>query len=379
MSDELVPFTDKAFAEPLEQLKDLLSQSRRAFLFGAGCSACAGLPLMRDLTDKVLSEKKMTERTKTILQSLQKIYGQSQSATIEDYMSEMVDWLSIAERRSAKGNNSSPVQLGGEGYSLGEISTALDETKTSIASQIESAKIDLQTHRKFVRIIHRTLQSGKSTSGRIVDYFVLNYDTLVEDSLGMERVVYADGFEGGTTAWWNEKGFHREDVAARVFKIHGSIDWCPNEKETLPRRVRPQIRSEATPAPVLIYPAATKYQEAQRDPFAQILSFLRQSLRPSQGLEIVLAICGYGFGDTHINFEIDQALHDSEQRLTIVAFTSDDTPQGKLREWLGDSTLRDQVRVYANKGFFHGAEKRESRTGVPWWKFEILTRLLGGE
>ena len=48
---------------------------------------------------------------------------------------------------------------------------------------------------------------------------------------------------------------------------------------------------------VLIWPATTKYRETQRDPYAQILDFMRQSLRPPMRSEVVLTICGYAFGD----------------------------------------------------------------------------------
>jgi len=35
--------------------------------------------------------------------------------------------------------------------------------------------------------------------------------------------------------------------------------------------------------------------------------------------------------------------------------------------------------VYANKGFLHGNKKSKQASNLPWWKFEILARLLGGE
>lgn len=129
---------------------------------------------------------------------------------------------------------------------------------------------------------------------------------------------------------------------------------------------------------VLIYPAATKYQETQRDPFAQMLNHLRQSLCPSEGKEMVLAICGYSFGDSHIDLELENALYKSEGRLTIAAFVGTNEPERKLKEWLDEPTFSEQIRVYANRGFFHGASKLKLDDEIPWWKFEILTRLLGG-
>ena len=94
---------------------------------------------------------------------------------------------------------------------------------------------------------------------------------------------------------------------------------------------------------------------------------------------MVLVICGYSFGDSHIDLEIEKALYQSEGRLTIVAFVSTNEPEGKLLSWLSDDTISDQVRVYANKGFFHGNKKFVQDAELPWWKFEILAQLLGGK
>ena len=94
---------------------------------------------------------------------------------------------------------------------------------------------------------------------------------------------------------------------------------------------------------------------------------------------MVLVICGYSFGDSHIDLEIDNALHQSNRRLTIAAFTGTDEPEGKLKEWLADPAIAEQVRVYAKSGLFHGEKKVTLDDEIPWWKFEILAKLLGGD
>jgi hypothetical protein len=94
---------------------------------------------------------------------------------------------------------------------------------------------------------------------------------------------------------------------------------------------------------------------------------------------MVLAICGYSFGDSHIDLEIENALYQSEGRLTIAAFVSTDKPEGRLSTWLADTVISEQIRVYTNKGYFHGDKIIEFDYNIPWWRFEILARLLGGE
>ena len=149
----------------------------------------------------------------------------------------------------------------------------------------------------------------------------------------------------------------------------------------LPRRIRrrplPDCLGQSDD--ILIYPAATKYKEAQRDPYAQVFGVMRTALRPVVGTEVVLAICGYGFGDDHINAELDRALREAEGRLTVVVMSGLEGPPTVVQAWLEDVAVRDQVRVFARRGVFHGSTARTSDLDLPWWKFESLTRLLGGE
>lgn len=377
MSDDLSVFSSPELKDVVQDMRDLLSQSRLAFLFGAGCSKIAGLPLMPELTETVLGHNGIGDDTKKLLDKVRELFSGAASATIEDYMSEIVDLLSIAERRTRRGATQSKVLVGDQRRDATELQNALDEIKGAVSSAIGDKEVDIATHQQFVRAIHSSLRAGKA--GRGVDYFILNYDTLIEDALGLERVIYCDGFTGAATGWWEPRTFRSDGKAARVFKIHGSIDWCLLEDDSLPRRIRSGIKTESDKKHVLIYPAATKYQETQRDPFAQMLHYMRQSLCPGEGKEMVLAICGYSFGDSHIDLEIENALYQSEGRLTIAAFINSNEPESKLRNWLDDPTINEQIRVYANNGFFHGNRQSKQDFDLPWWKFEILTRLLGGE
>lgn len=377
MSENLALFSSPDLKDIVQDMRELLSQNRLAVLLGAGCSKNAGLPLMPELTDEVLKHEKIGKETKKILDKICELFSGAKYATIEDYMSEIVDLLSIANRRTQRGATQSKVSVGDHERDATELQAALDEIKQAVSSAIGDKEVDVTTHQQFIRSIHGSLQAGKP--GRGVDYFILNYDTLLEDALGLERVTYCDGFTGAATGWWEPSTFRADRKAARVFKIHGSIDWCLLKDDTLPRRIRSGIKTESVKSHILIYPAATKYQETQRDPFAQMLHYMRQSLRPGEREEMVLSICGYNFGDSHINLEIENALYQSEERLTVAAFVATDKPEGKLNKWLTDASISEQIRVYANKGFFHGDKTHELKKEIPWWKFEILARLLGGE
>lgn len=380
--DDLSFLKQAKFVDSIKKLEELMSQNKRSFLLGAGCSLCAGLPLTSKLTNEVTSDNKLQGSTKDLLKIIEAKFSGSVTATIEDYMSELVDLLSIAERREDNGSTNKKVDIDGKAYEANQLREALKDIKSSIARCIDSRKLNITVHREFVRAVHQILRSGKGNGANLVDYFILNYDTLIEDVLALERLSYSDGFSGGATAWWDDSVFKQDGIQARVLKIHGSIDWIQLDGDPLPRRIRLSGQNFSGIDPkdkVLIWPAATKYQESQKDPYAQILAVMRNALRPAVHAETVLAICGYRFGDSHINIEIDRALRESEGRLTVLIFTENDSPIGQLKLWFDDVAVREQVRIYAKRGFYHGETSVTSETDLPWWKFEVLARILGGE
>lgn len=378
-SDDLSALREKPFSVAVTKFEELLNQSGRAFLIGAGCSKCAGLPLTAELTTKTLDSTKLDDTSKAILTAVKDLFDGAAGAHIEDYLSELIDLLAIAERRVERGAKQKDITLGADKYTAAQLRSAADSIKRVIAAVIER-KASIETHRAFAAAVHRPLRVGKAVHGQVVDYLVLNYDTAIEDALALERVPFSDGIDGGVTGWWNPQTFDREGLAARVLKLHGSINWCALADDPLPRRIAMSLEvAGVNDRRILIWPASTKYRETQFDPYAQLMELARRVMRPSRGSQRVLVVCGYGFGDAHINIEVDRALRESAGDLTVVAFTSENEPTGQLKSWTEDESIRDQVLIFANRGFFHGDVSEKSKTDLLWWKFENITRLLGGE
>jgi len=379
MIDDLSELKQPAFATALNDLDDLLAQSGNVFLLGAGCSKCAGLPLTDELTTKTLSSTKLDSTTKTILSAIKSLFTGAPGANIEDYLSEIVDLLAIAERRTLRGATSNAATLNGITYTAIQLKEAAEQIKQAIAEMI-SQTVTMDVHWNFIKAVHRPMRPGRTNPTRPVDYLVLNYDTLIESALALEKLRYADGMSGGHCAWWDYETFQAEGLAARVLKLHGSIDWSELPNDPMPRRI---ARGCTLPLgheqSVLIWPASTKYRETQRDPYAQLIDLARRIVHPQSGFQIVLTICGYSFGDSHINIEIERALRESGGELTMVVFTADEEPKGELKKLHEDKRVTDQVRIYARRGFFHGATVAKSTIDLPWWKFENITRLFGGE
>ncbi len=377
--DDLSILREKPFSEAVAKFEELLVQTGRAFLIGGGCSKCAGLPLASELTDEVLDSSELDDTSKAILAAIKDAFAGAGSAYIEDFLSELIDLLAIAERRVDRGATQKDIRLGATGYTVVQLRDAADQIKRAIAKAIEK-EVSIEVHRAFVAAVHRPLRVGKAGPGQVVEYLVLNYDTAIEDALALERVPFSDGIDGGVTGWWNPQAFDRDGLAARVLKLHGSINWCELPGDLLPRRIASSLQvTGAHDRRVIIWPASTKYRETQLDPFAQLADRARRVIRPDRGSQRVLVICGYGFGDAHINSEVDRALRESAGDLTVVAFTSESEPTGQLRAWTEDEGIREQVLVFANRGFFHGDSSERSATDLLWWKFENITRLLGGE
>ncbi len=377
--DDLSVLREKPFSEAVAKFEELVVQSGRAFLIGAGCSKCAGLPLTGELTAEVLGSSELDGTSKAILTAVKNLFAGAANAHIEDYLSELIDLLAIAERRVDRGATQKDITLGATGYTVAQLRGAADQIKRAIASVIEK-KVSIAIHRAFVVAVHRPLREGRTAPGQVVDYLVLNYDTAIEDALALERVPFSDGIDGGVTGWWNPKTFDRDGLAARVLKLHGSINWCELPSDPLPRRFASSLQvTDANDRRILIWPASTKYRETQLDPFAQLADRARGVMRPNHGFQRVLVICGYGFADAHINIEVDRGLRESAGNLTVVAFTSESEPTGQLKTWTEDERIREQVLIFANRGFFHGDSSEKSTTDLLWWKFENITRLLGGE
>ena len=81
----------------------LNSGAARIFLIGAGCSYCAGLPLTMDLTSDVLDSGRLNDTARDILSHVKDSFDGGEGSHIEDYLSEIIDLLAIAERRASRG------------------------------------------------------------------------------------------------------------------------------------------------------------------------------------------------------------------------------------------------------------------------------------
>ena len=386
---------DEIIQEYYEKIPELLGQPRVSFLIGAGCSVCAGLPFMGGLTNQIcdslspdktsnLDEKEAYE----LLQEIKMKFDGLDNVSIEDFLSEIQDIDAILHRQSTKGIKNPTYPSNSGKYGVLHTKLLLKHIKEEIRKILGGDINTITFHRKFCKAIHYDLVKGRNRTKHPVNYFVLNYDTLIEDALALEGISFDDGFVGGATAWWDYLRFGGEEyllggkraLEAKVYKLHGSIDWIRPEKSEFPIRMRLTLPKEeiiGNGEPVVIYPSSTKYKETQYDPYAQMMMSFRKYLTATENH--ILAIIGYGFNDEHINIEIYNAIRNSNGALSVVIFYGGDKLSSSLGSWLLDEDINSRILILGKKGIWKdGHELLKASKDIEWYKFESLCDLVSG-
>ena len=376
--------------DSLKQLDQLLSSSNQSWLFGAGISLDAGIPLMGALTEQIFSkaDSDTTDPAKNVLETVKAELPEN--AHIEHILSHLGDYAAIAERSKEKKVKFGAVTLELEALNkihakilkwISEIirwgyKAANGDEPEQIGTR-ENPIVRVDSHQAFVSAIFNRSQAGIAQRRKAVRLFTINYDTLLEDALSLGCFSHWDGFLGGAVAFRSHHFGEDEPqfgYRAHVIKLHGSIDWHLGDDDRV-YRVRDNDLYPKKSSRVIIYPQATKYLATQIDPFAAQFDLFRRTLASSE--ENILAICGYSFGDEHINQEIELALQRPENKTTIIAFSSS---LNKVLEKWRSLIWAKRLYVISGQGLYVGNEgpffKPPAAESWNWWKFEGATKIL---
>ena len=152
--------------------------------------------------------------------------------------------------------------------------------------------------------------------------FTLNYDECLEcvfsDELGEVNSNWTSGFD---EKGWNPELLNSDKYTAYIYKLHGSLDWADDEKIGIcsvkwpPAEDSEEISEEFDP--LLIFGGRDDKLQAV-DPFLTLLFHFQQTLNVSD----ILVTVGYGFGDTHVNAMILEALQRDPQKRCIIVNTN---------------------------------------------------------
>jgi SIR2-like domain len=237
--------------------------------------------------------------------------------------------------------------------------------------------VEIAPHLQFMEALFDGLLAARDRRLRPVEFFTTNYDTLIEDALALRGIPYVDGFRGGAVGYWDhsvylDSGDTGSGLRANVTKIHGSIDWAlTQDQKIVRRRIGDVYPSGGDGGEVLIYPQATKYEFVRREPFDSLFQRFRSVL--TRNAAQVLFVCGYGFGDEHVNRELEEALARIGSQLTLVALTQQ--RGDRLTKW-GARSFGERVYVLSEDGAWCGNDGPYLKGAKNWWTFEGMTALV---
>lgn len=416
--------SEAAYLEELDKvathLDDLLNLERQVWLFGAGISKDAGIPLMYPLTKRVESLLSSQDGELGVVDTARSasIYEQVRSqlpddSHVEHLLSQIGDLVTLAERKLEKAVTLDQATISAEElrHAHRHIQLAIRYTvengyvpgwsngTSSVPERVGSPEkviVDRTHHDRFVHNLFFRRRAGKEQNPS-VRFVTTNYDTLLEDALAHAHIGYVDGFAGGATGFWDPRNSEQrlQDIrkvnchTASVCKLHGSIDWIADDKDVVMRVRSAVIKAEDAGQQLLIYPQATKYQVTQRDPFATLFADFRNSLARSG--PSLLIVCGYSFGDDHVNEEIERALRTGPSGLTVVALCFQATDkQGELLEmqgiprvvadWLQHPEYGSRVVVVGSHGYYRNGLQNSipmpSKATLKWCSFAGIADFL---
>lgn len=115
-----------------------------------------------------------------------------------------------------------------------------------------------------------------------VEVFTPNYDLLMEQAFEERRVPYFDGFVGSRHTFFDLISMENDILPprwARLWKVHGSINWWRTPKGDVERR------NEIVPGDrQMIYPSHLKYDQSRRMPYFAMIDRLRAFLTQGQAV-----------------------------------------------------------------------------------------------
>lgn len=277
----------------------LASRSRHVCAFlGAGSSRACGLPGMKELQERVVLDLKAGDK--------EAFKRQLKGRNLEETLTHI--------RRIA-------ALVSGETEFDGLTNKKAKALDSAVCKAIVKA-LDIKNAR--LEPMYRFAAWAARADYKLpIELFTVNYDLLLETALDSLRVPYFDGFVGTIQARFHTKlvegkfGADRELIPAffvRLWKMHGSVNWCWQEDRQIVRLGHPIAEGAAA-----IFPSDTKYEESRRVPFIVLQDCFRRALHEP---ETLVLISGYSFRDPHMNDIIfDAASHCPRSEFQVFCYS----------------------------------------------------------
>lgn len=295
MINNILTYDPSEYIRGLQQL--LVSDKKKiAFLCGAGTSLAkktektVTVPAIQKMTQKIETELKKVSEFNIAIDEIKQEIGEDKF-NIETLLT------NIEEKRNIIGNG----QLNGLDKAM--FDTLAEKIKDNIRDIVSVHNL-IKTQDDIRNLVHVDFAEwiGKAERKFPVEIFTTNYDYLFEIGLEEKNVPYYDGFTGSYRSFFysesvDELSFLSQQT--KLWKIHGSLGWHFNQA------TKKVTRSYSDKKDILIYPSILKYANSKKQPYVALMDRLTNFLKQPDS---VLFICGYSFGDEHINERIMTAL-----------------------------------------------------------------------
>lgn len=299
----------------------LLAQNKKpiGFFLGAGCPL--SIKVTKDINGECVNEPLIPgiiELTETIKESFRQennLYVKwedlitlfkddgIENPTIEDILTRVRALKAVAGNGEIRGFNSNDLEH-------------LENKICSAISQLVNKELPAEQRSPYhdLAIWCRSIDRDYPVS-----IFTTNYDLLLEQSFEESRSPYFDGFVGSKKAFF-DLGAVENDCSlpsrwTRLWKIHGSINWRQGVQHSVIRST-----AEDTISNYLIFPSHLKYDQSRKMPYLAMLDRLQSFILKKSSL---LLICGYSFGDEHINDVISRSLQSNATAMSFAFMYGD--------------------------------------------------------
>ncbi len=289
------------YHDPIRQtnyIQQCLSQNKKpiGIFISAGCplsiriktNGCENplIPAIEGLT-KVVCDKLASSEKKEVLDKVFSHFKTDgcETPNIEDILSHIRSLRQVAGKESVRGLTA---------MELDQLDHYICDTIVALVNK-ELPGNETAYHKVAVWI-------GAIQRSQPVEIFTTNYDLLMEQALEQHRVPYFDGFVGSHHTFFDPYAMEEDSFPprwARLWKLHGSINWCQNDRGVVSRSEMSSAQRH------VIHPSHLKYDESRRMPYLAMIDRLRSFLKKPSS---ILITCGYSFRDQHLNANLFEGL-----------------------------------------------------------------------
>lgn len=329
----------KEFIRGIQQI--LISDTKRiGFLAGAGTSIAtkktgskkSSVPGVKDLTEKVL--KSIT--AEKFVTAFKEIEQELKDTNVPFFIEYILS--SIAQKELVVG----------KGSLCGLTKEDFHELKLEIEKQITA---EVSVHRHYKEFVSNLLHSdfavwiGSASRKFAVEIFTTNYDYLFEIGLERNNIPYFDGFIGGFYPFFDSVSVEDMNLLptwTKLWKLHGSLGWDYDET------TKKVFRNNRDESRIIVFPSIMKYDNSRKQPYISFMDRLGNFLKADDG---VLFMCGYSFGDQHINDMLFNGLAKTKTSHAI-AFCFDELTEGS--EIVTLAKTQPNISIYGRRNAIIG-------------------------